>query len=160
VSKGGPSFKFIHRSWAARRPVIRRGCKIYTGKGTDARSSPFKSQHYKKNNLSARKRFYMSFCPLKGPQENGYASYLPPLIKLVVFIGSYAFAPYGRFNLAQERERENTSWNFILFYFYVRNSKMLTHDSHIKIQIDFQLCVYGFDVFQVCFLLENILIFF
>jgi hypothetical protein len=121
VSKGGPSFKFIHRSWAAKRPVIRRGCKIYTGKGTDARSSPFKSQHYKKNNLSARKRFYMSFCPLKGPQENGYASYLPPLIKLVVIIGSYAFAPYGRSNFAPQKKNKRREhiieFYFILFYF-------------------------------------------
>jgi len=54
----------------------------------------------------------MSFCPLKGPQENGHAGYLPPLIELVVIIGSYAFAPYRRFNFAPKKKktrRENTS---------------------------------------------------
>ena len=98
--------KFIHHSWAAKSPVIHQSCKIYTGKGTDARPSPCKSQHYKKKKkLSAMKRFYMSFCPLIGPQENGYSSYLPPLIELVVIIGSYAFAPYGK----KKTRRENGS---------------------------------------------------
>jgi hypothetical protein len=58
----------------------------------------------------------MSFCPLKGPQENGHASYLPPLIELVVIIGSYAFAPYGRFNFAPQKKNKKRE-HIIEFYF-------------------------------------------
>jgi len=98
----------------------------------------------------------MSFCPLKGPQENGCASYLPPLIKLVVIIASLGHMLLHRMDVSilpkreRERERERTHHGIIiLFYFAVRNSKMLTHDFHIKIQMVLMLfkCVFYLKIY-------------